>query len=214
MIPKRTGYLGQFTSDPLVSQLVSGQWWYNTTERMWKFYNGEIISLFGGTFQRTVSIPSDQLGRPNINPPTVVDQDNLTLYSFTLNTDKMTYKFPIPSDYDSGPFLFKAVWTNDGGIDDNGRNVKWQLSYQVGSEGDVISGSHANSPKTVEDTYGSASGWVEHDTAQMSIAASDFVGKTCIYLQLMAVTPSGSVLTSEPHLLGLCYTYTAKRYVA
>jgi len=80
-------------------------------------------------------------------------------------------------------------------------------------EGDVISGSHTNSPKTVEDTYASASGWVEHHTANMEIAEADFSGKECIYLKLSAITPSGTALSCEPHLLGICFAYTAKRYL-
>lgn len=209
----RTAFLGLLDSDPPISELRSGQWWYNSTEKAFKFYNGEIIAVLGGTYSKTVSMPAEQFGRPNVNPPVVVDQNNLTLYKFTLNTDKVTSKFPIPSDYDSGPFQFYIVWTNDGGIDDEDKYVKWQLDYQVGTEGDVISGSHANSPKSVEDTYESGSGWVEHDTAIMEIASADFSGKTCIYLKLSAVTPTGVALTCEPHLIGMCFTYTAKRFV-
>lgn len=213
----RSLYLGTLAADPPDGSVPAGSWWYNTVEGKWKFHNGVQTFILGGsgevggTYTKTVSIPGDQFGRPNTNPPTVVDQDNLTLYSFTVNTDQMTWKFPIPSDYDSGPFQFWVVWTNDGGTDDNGKNVKWQLSYQVGKEGDVISGSHVNSPKSVEDTYASALGWVEHHTATMSIAAIDFGGKTCIFIQIMAVTPSGTALSCEPHMLGVCFSYTAKR---
>lgn len=212
VVPIRTQYLGPLDADPDTAELTGGQWWYNTTEGEWKFYNGKIVSLFGGTYSKTFAIDADEFGRPFTNPPDVVDQDNLTLYSFTLNTDKMTYKFPVPTDYDSGAFEFMVVWTNDGGVDDNGLAVKWQLDYQVGDEGDVISGSHANSPKSTEDTYDSASGWVEHHTDWMSIAEADFSGKLCIFLKLSAVTPTGAALTCEPHLLGMCFRYTAKRY--
>lgn len=209
--PKRTKYLGSFILDPTPTE--PGQWWFNSTENNFKFFGGEETYTFGGTYSKTVSVPAEEFGRPNTNPPTVVDQDNLTLYSFTLNTDRVTYKFPIPTDYDSGSFEFWVVWTNDGGVDDNGKDVKWQLDYQVGDEGDAISGSHANSPKSVEDTYTSGSGWVEHHTAHMSIAESDFTGKLCIYLKLSAVTPTGTALTCEPHLIGMCFTYTAKRFI-
>ena len=162
-----------------------------------------------GTFIKTVSISAEEFGRPNINPPDIVDQDNLTLYSFTLDTDRVTYKLPIPSDYAGGNIYFSTIWTNDGGVDDNGLAAKWQLDYQVGGEGDVISGSHANSPKSTEDTYDSDSGWVEHHTGNMTIAAADFSGKLCIFLKLSAVTPTGAALTCEPHLIGMCFTYRA-----
>jgi len=162
-----------------------------------------------GTFEETKSIGADVFGRPNTNPPSVVEQDNLTLYAFTLDTDEMTIKFPVPSDYYGGDIRFWTVWTNDGDTDDQNTFAKWQLDYQVGAEGEVISGSHANSPKSVEDEYLSALGWVEYHTGYMTIAAADFAGKTCLYLKISAVTPVGAALTCEPHLLGMCYTYTA-----
>lgn len=158
---------------------------------------------------KRISIPADVFGKPNTNPPAVVDQSNVTLYSFTVNTDSATYKFPIPSDYYRGDISFQVIWTNDGGTDDNGKTVKWQISYQTGTEGDTISGNHANSPKSIQDTYTSASGWIEHHADKMTIAAADFAGKTCIYISLSAITPTGTALTSEPHLMGICYIYTA-----
>uniref|UniRef100_A0A6M3M990 Uncharacterized protein n=1 Tax=viral metagenome TaxID=1070528 RepID=A0A6M3M990_9ZZZZ len=162
-----------------------------------------------GTFSKTVSVPAEEFGRPNTNPPDIVDQDNLTLYKFTLDTDLITYKLPVPSDWAGGDIKFWVVWTNDGGVDDNGKAAKWQLDYQIGDEGDAVSGSHANSPKSVEDTYDSDSGWVEHHTGYMAIAADDFSGKLCIYAKLSAVTPVGAALTCEPHLIGMCYTNRA-----
>lgn len=162
-----------------------------------------------GTYVKTISIPADEFGKPKTDPPEIVDQGNTTLYSFTLNTDRMTYKFPVPSDYAGGDMKFFSVWTNDGGGDDNGKNVKWQLDYQVATEGDVIDGSHANSPKTVEDTYTSDLGWVEHHSGVMTIESSDFDGKVCIFLKVSAVTPAGAALTCEPHFVGMCYVYNA-----
>ena len=168
-----------------------------------------LVALTDATEVKTIPIEADVFGRPNTNPPIVVDIDNLTLYAFTLNTDKMTLKFPVPWDYVSGDIIFNVYWTNDGGVDDNGKFAKWQLDYQVGTAGDVISGSHANSPKVVEDAYSSASGFVEEHTGDMTIAAADFAGKNCIFIKLSAITPAGTALTCEPHLIGMCYTYTA-----
>jgi len=142
-----------------------------------------------GTYIKSESIPADEFGRPNLSPPDVVDQDNVTLYAFTVNTDSMTFKFPTPADLARGSNLdFIVLWTNDNGVDDNGKNVKWQLSYQTGSEGDPVSGSHANSPKTVEDAYTSDAGSIECRAAPMTIANADFAGETCIYIKLMAIT--------------------------
>jgi len=162
-----------------------------------------------GTFSKEVMVPIDVFGRPSTNPPSVIDHDNLTLYSFTPDTDALTYKFPIPTDYAGGNIDFAVVWTNDGGVDDNGKAAKWQLDYQTGGDGNAINGSHANSPKSVEDTYDSDSGWIQHRSAYMTIAAADFVGNLCIFLKLSAITPTGAALTCEPHLIGMCFTYTA-----
>ena len=159
---------------------------------------------------RLVSVPADAFGRPNLNPPTVVDVDNVTLYSFVLNTDKVTFKLPVPYDYRSGDFEFWVVWTNDGGADDDGRNVKWQLDYQTATEGDPVNGNHANSPKTVEDAYVGAVGHIEHHTDIMTIGSADFAGKLCVYLKLSAVTPTAPALTCDPHLIGVCFRYQVK----
>jgi len=156
---------------------------------------------------KTVSLPADEFGRPNTNPPDIVEIDNVILYEFSLNTDKMMFKFPVPSDYHEGDFTFFVVWTNDGDTDDNGKDAKWRLDYQTSTMGDPINGSHANSPKEINDTYTSDTGWIEHHTGIMTIAAADFAGKLCIYLKVSAITPDGVALTCEPHLIGICYTY-------
>lgn len=188
--------------------------------KRWEFSIGTVINVdilkqynivIGGTYTKLLNLPADEFGRPNVNPPTVVDQDNLTLYRFTLNTDRLTAKLPPPSDYANGPLEFNVVWTNDGGVDDNGRNVRWQIQYQVGSEGDVISGNHANSPKQVDDIYASALGWVEHHSNFMQIAGIDFLNEECIYVRFMAITPVAPALTCEPHMLGVCLRYKALR---
>ena len=215
-VPKGAKFLGVLSIDPTTSELIDsdepGWWWFNSTSGVFKFWDGTYVSIVGGTFNKSRSIPVESLGLPNTNPPTIVDQDNLTLYKFTVNTDKTTLKLEVPVDYTTGTDLtFLVVWTNDGGVDDNNKNVKWQLDYQVGTEGDVISGSHANSPKTVEDTYNSASGWVEHHTAVMTIAAADFLDKQCVFLKLSTVTAPATVLSCEPHLIGICFGYTARR---
>ena len=168
-----------------------------------------LVALTDATEVKTIPMDPDAFGRPNTNPPIIVDKDNLTLYAFTLNTDSLTVKMPIPWDYASGDIIFNVIWTNDDGVDDNGKFAKWQLDYQVGAVGNVISGSHANSPKSVEDAYSSDLGTVEEHTGNMTIAAADFAGEQCLFLKLSAITPVGAALTCEPHLVGLCYTYTS-----
>jgi hypothetical protein len=166
----------------------------------------------GAAYTKTENIPADELGKPAANNPTVVDQANLTLYSFTVNTDFMTYKLTVPSDYASGGLKFNVVWTNDGGVDDLNKNVRAQFDYQIGAEGDSVDGSHANSPKNVNDSYTSAAGWIEHHSDYVTIAESDFTGKECVYVKVSFVTASATVLTCNPHLIGVCLQYEAYAY--
>jgi len=169
----------------------------------------QVIGSMGATYTKTVSIPADALGKPAANNPTVVDINNVTLYKFTVNTDFLTYKLPVPSDYASGGLKFNVVWTNDGGNDDNGKNVRAQFDYQMATEGEVINGSHANSPKNVNDTYVSATGWVEHRSDYVTIADTDFDADSCVYVKTSFVTAPITALTDEPHLIGVCLQYTA-----
>ena len=161
------------------------------------------------TYERLDVIPVEALGRPPTNPPTVVIQDNLTLLSFTLNTERVAFKFPLPADYVSGPLSVACVWTNDGGTDDNGRNVRWQMSFQTANWDESVAGDHAHSPLILDDTYESTQGWILHQTPYMAIEAADL--KHCQFLRLMALTPLGSALTCEPHLVGVCRKYLARR---
>jgi len=169
----------------------------------------QVIGSSSPEFTKTVQVSADELGKPAANNPTVVDQDNVTLYSFTVNTDFMTYKLPIPSDYASGGLKFNVVWTNDGDTDDQGKKVRAQFSYQTAGEGNQVSGSHNNSPKLVLDTYTSASGWVEHHSSYVTIDESDFTGKECIYVKVSFVSPEAPALSCEPHLVGVCLQYSA-----
>ena len=156
-------------------------------------------------------IPADELGKPGTGTPTEDDFDNITAYAFTVNTDFMTLKLPVPTRYASGGIKLNAVWTNDGGIDNNGEKVRAQFSYQTASEGDQISGNHANSPKTVDDTYESDLGRVEYDTEYVTIAEADFDGKFCIFIKISFVTAPATVLDCEPRLIGICLQY--RRYI-
>ena len=169
----------------------------------------QIIGATGPVFLNTLSVANEALGKPAANNPTVVDQDNITLLSFTVNTDFVTYKLPVPSDYASGGLKFSAVWTNDGGVDDNGKNVRLQIDYQVSAEGEIVSGSHANSPKNVNDAYTSAAGWIDCKTDYVTIADADFSAGDCLFLKISFVTAPATVLTCEPHLIGICQQYTA-----
>jgi hypothetical protein len=169
----------------------------------------QIIGSIGPTYTKTAPISADELGKPAANNPEVVDLNNVTLYSFTVDTDFLTFKFPVPTDYASGGLKFQVVWTNDGGTDDQNKNIRVQFDYQVSSEGEIISGSHGNSPKNVNDAYTSATGWIDCRTDYVTIEDGDFSADDCIFLKVSFVTAPATVLTCNPHLVGICIQYTA-----
>lgn len=168
-------------------------------------------NVFDPYVTRVESIAADNLGRPNANPPTATVQDNIQVQAFTLNTDRAFLEFPVPFDLHAGGIFLGAVWTNDGGTDDNGKTVKWQFDYQLGKRGQPVSGSHANSPRSVQDTYESTLGWIEHHADYINIPDSELVGMECVFMKISAVTPTGTQLSCEPHLIGICKVYTATR---
>ena len=169
----------------------------------------QLLGKSGATYTKTVTLMADAFGKPQANVPTIVDKDNLTLYAFTVDTDIMTLKLAVPLDYASGGLKFRVVWTNDGGADDSGKNVRAQFDYQAVVEGDAVNGSHANSPKNVNDVYPSATGWIENRSAYVTIAEADFTGKECIYVKVSFVTAPATAMTGDPHLIGVCLQYTA-----
>ena len=162
---------------------------------------------------RIQSIPAEELGLPNTNPPVVVDQDNLTLLEFDVGTDRIMVKIPIPYDFAAGPIELNVVWTNDGGVDDLGKNVRWQFDYQSSACGLPVNGSHANSPKTIQQSYSSAAGWIEHHTPFIKIPYSVFEGRECLFVKIMPVAADAPALSCKPRMIGICSRYSKHRHV-
>lgn len=143
------------------------------------------------------------LGKPGVGKPDIVTQDNAKMLAFTVNTDEFFYEWAVPDDYAGGGLEIRVHWTNDGGVDDNGKNIKFQLSYQVCEIGGSIAGNHANSPKTVEDAYTSGAGWVPHTSPAMTIAHADIIGKHAVHMRGSFITAPATVLSCEPHLISI-----------
>ncbi len=160
------------------------------------------------TAPEKIHLNAAALGRPNVNPPSIIIQDNVELLAFIVGTERAFYDWDVPENYAGGDIQIQAEWTNDGGVDDDGLDVKVQIDYQTYAMGDPLSGSHANSPKSIEDTYTSASGWIFHITGPMTIAAADFAGKHGITMKISFVAPAGGALTAEPHLKGIQVLYS------
>jgi len=155
------------------------------------------------------NIDAIALGKNNTNPPAEDFIDNVFVLKFTVGTDKVHKNLTKPSDYQGTDGLnFSYIWTNDGGVDDQNKDVKGQISYQVSNTGDVISGTLDTI--SVEDTYTSALGYVEHQSDVMNIPHADFTDETCIYITFSFEAPAGTALTSEPYLIGICISYAGR----
>jgi len=156
-----------------------------------------------------VHLSTGLLGKKQVGPPEIVIQDNTKMLAFTLNIDDFFYHWAVPEDFAGGDLTVNFMWTNDGGVDDNGKDVKVQLDYQTYADGESIAGSHANSPKTANDTYTSDGGWEPHQTPGMVIAEADFIDKHAISFKGSFITPDGTELTCEPHLIAVGLSYLA-----
>ncbi len=154
-------------------------------------------------------VPAGTFGRPNTNPPDIVTVDNSLLLEFDVNTDIVHYKWEISEHYVPGTdLLIQFHWTNDGGADDNTKNVKIQVEYLAVEDGDLISGSHANSPRHIDDAYTSDLGSVFHTTGIITLPAADFAGKHQIEMKIMFVTADATALTGKPRLDCMLFEYT------
>lgn len=166
--------------------------------------------LSGPTYTKHIHVGIGVVKVPAAGAPDVVVQDNTVMLKFNQNGTEDAYlSWEVPTDYAEGDLSVYLHWTNDGGVGDNGNNVRWQLNYQSMEDDLVVSGSHANSPKTINDTYTSAAGWIMHTTPMTTIAAADFSTRHQIMFRLTAIAAAATQLTGESHLLAIMMEYTA-----
>ncbi len=171
------------------------------------------IKKIDETRSHTEHVQAGKFGRPNVNPPDIVTVDNSLMLEFDVGTDIAHYKWEFSEHYVPGTDLELFFhWTNDGDTDDLDKKVKIQVEYLPVSDGDVVSGSHANSPRHIDDTYTSALGSVFHTTGAITIPAADFAGKHQIEMKFMFVTADAVVLSGKPRLDSMMITYTEYLY--
>lgn len=165
------------------------------------------VALTSTTMTVNTTLSAENIGRSQVNTPTVVDQDNLQLLNFAIG-DEVFIKFPVPSNYAADGVTIIPIWTNDGGVDDQNLFVKAQTDYQVAASGEATNGSHANSPRVQEDQYTSASGWIEHRFAGITIPDGEIAAEECVFIKLSFIAPAADPLSCNPHLIGVCLGYT------
>ena len=197
------------TQPPLASQVVQiiG---YAEAKNLIFFSPREGRGLTSPTYTRRLHIGIGVFRLPAAGAPDVFVQDSTVMFSFNQNdTESAYFSWEIPIDYAGGDLDVFIHWTNDGGVDDNGKNVLWEVNYQTMADTTVVSGNHANSPKTAADTYTSASGWIFHTSPTMTIAAADFAALHQIEFRLTALAAAPTQLTDESHFIAMMLEYTA-----
>ena len=209
-------YVSETTAGELTHTQPSG-----TTDSVQSVgYASEVTQIFfsprqiqgksSATYTKQVHIGVGTFKIPAAGAPNVQVQDNTVMFSFNQNDTEDAYlSWRVASDYAGGDLTISIHWTNDGGTDDNGKNVLWEVNYQSMTDGDAVSGSHANSPKTAADTYTSASGRIFHTTPDMVIAAADFASKMQINFQLTALAAAPTQLTGESQFVSMMLSYKA-----
>ena len=128
-------------------------------------------------------------------------------FAIPLNTDSITFKFPVPTDYAEGPLSFRIVWTNDGGNDNYNQYVRWRIDARISDENEIVTGTDIS--LAVDDQYPTPNGYVECRTNYMHIPSTSFESGECIYIKLSAVTAPATQLGCEPRLIGICHKYKA-----
>lgn len=176
--------------------------------------NGTVSGALPTNISKTVQtewkrISVSEMGLPSTNPPAKAQYGIAAALEFTLNTDHAEYKTQVPGNYVSGTdALVHAHWTKSTtGTDQSAKFVKWQLKYLVITEGDNINS--GESTLTVEDEYTSAvtASQIEHVTGSVTIPGSGLTAHDTIYMQLSAVTPTGTALSDEPAVLAVDYEF-------
>jgi len=181
---------------------------YGTT---FMVFNPAWIKDVGATYTKHEHIDLGLFKIPAAATPNIVAQDNAIIFFFNQNgSEHVHLRWPKGArNYAGGDLKIFAHWTNDGGVDDNGKNVRWEISYQVVTSGGSIAGNHANSPKTINDTYTSDTGHLEHTSPAATIAAADFASAHGIIMKFTAIVPADTALTGEAGLLGFALEYEA-----
>ena len=172
-----------------------------------------VTSLASGTRTQHVHWTASELGKNKTNPPAVNQYGICKVVEFTVNTDKVHYKFLVPDDYASGDFLIHINWTRSTtGSDESGKTVKWQIKNLVinGTSDEWATGENTD---TVQDVYDSSSETdkIVYETGDMTIAAAEFSAEELVILEIMTVTVDSGVALSEPALVSLGYNYTAHK---
>ena len=167
------------------------------------------------TLTRFYFVPISMFGKDK-DPPVADIFGICYVLKFAVGTSKAYYKFHVPTDWVPGTdVLVHTHWTRSTtGSDESGKTVKWQMKYLVadGKTENVNAGEVALS---VQDTYDSTSttDQVVHQTDSVVIPASAISSGDCIVIELMAITPTGTAL-STPAIAALGATYTAYQVVS
>ena len=178
-----------------------------------KNVNG-VPSLAAGTYTEHIHITSSELGKNVTNPP-VVDHYGITkVAEFTVNTDKVSYKYLIPLTYASGDLSIHLNWTRSTtGGDESGKTVKWQVKNLVinGTSENCNSGEITND--AIQDVYDASSTTTQivYQTESITIGSAEFTNGELLIIEIMAVTVDSGVALSEPALVSIGFEFTSNK---
>lgn len=178
----------------------------------------EVRAALDGEISRPDLTATRKYHEPTITPnfgtniPLPFFAPNLEVYGSTLvaemtvNSDAMYRVFKIPSNYLENA-SFHVHWTKSSDAVEDGNEVRWQLEYQVwkGQDTDLAG---ATTVVTIDDTYDDGGTTTRVVQRTVDIEVSGFVPGYYVGVCVMAITPAGTPISSEPALVSVDLTYT------
>jgi len=160
-----------------------------------------------GTFHGPIVTASYYSGLPGTTPTPAVVGPFIYL-DFSLNNDAAFRQFKIPSNY-AGNGTFHLHWTKTSNANEQGKAVRWRVTYVVFASSPTTSGDAAITPTVaeVEDTYDDAGTTTRLVHRTSSVALVGLAAQYYMSMKIEAITPVGVALASHPGLFSLDIMY-------
>lgn len=158
-----------------------------------------------GSIHASILAPSHRGSKGGTSEPTPVQIGAALGDAYTLGTDQGYQVFKIPSSY-AGNLKTHIHWSKSDDLNESGKNVRWQVSYLIASG----NGANLNTSPTIvniDGTYADTGLTSRICYRSADYALSGAVAGYYLYIQVMAVTPTGTAMASEPLLLSLDISY-------
>ena len=170
--------------------------------------SGSVVADYGATslfHEPCVYAGGNSTSPGQLPTPTAFGPLITSVYTLNDPTERGYRIIKIPTSYVSSA-SFHVHWTKSGNTNESGKNVRWRVVYSVFNGASEIANVSSNSLE-FEQTYltSSTTDRVVYRTPNMD-AVGFQPGYYCsMYIE--ATTPTGSVLTNKPALVGLDLLY-------